>query len=159
MLCKLHYTLPWQREFGPPVTTTVKKYTKKPNAHAKLLFCYLNLLLFSRFHCRHCRRCLMLGSQNFHTMLTWRHTSPLYKGCLSCLLQIKCDNALPLSTLLKRVWFSVVCCLREDYMRYRLNNRRHKHNKVLTWDLNNGRKISLMIDSWQVTESNWRNVL
>ena len=21
MLCKLHYTLPWQREFGPPVVT------------------------------------------------------------------------------------------------------------------------------------------
>ena len=44
-------------------------------------FTTLNLLLFCRSLCRH-RRCwlssLLLWSRNFATMVTWRHTSPLY---------------------------------------------------------------------------------
>ena len=43
-------------------------------------FANLNLLLFCRSRCRRRRRCLsslLLWSENFATMVTWRHTSPL----------------------------------------------------------------------------------
>ena len=61
--------------------TTAKECTIKGDARAKLLFCYLNLLLFGSSRCRHRRLCLnflLLWSKNFATMVTWRHNSPLY---------------------------------------------------------------------------------
>ena len=44
-------------------------------------FAKINLLLFCRSLCRRRRSCpssLLLWSRNFATMVTWRHTSPLY---------------------------------------------------------------------------------
>ena len=44
-------------------------------------FANLNLLLFCRSRCRRYRRCLsslLLSSKHFATMVTLRHTSPLY---------------------------------------------------------------------------------
>ena len=40
-------------------------------------FAKINLLLFC---CFLCCRCLLLWSRNFATMVTWRHTSPLYSS-------------------------------------------------------------------------------
>ena len=55
--------------------TTAKKCTKKRDARAKLLFCYLNLL----FCCRsRCLSFLLLWSKNFATMVTYRQTSLYY---------------------------------------------------------------------------------
>ena len=61
--------------------TTAKECTITGDARAKLLFCYLNLLLFGSSRCRHRRLCLnflLLWSKNCATMVTWRHNSPLY---------------------------------------------------------------------------------
>ena len=58
--------------------TSAKKCTKKRDARAKFLLCYLNLLLFCRSRCRRRRRCLssiLFWSKNCATMVTWRHTS------------------------------------------------------------------------------------
>ena len=65
---------------------TAKECTIKGDARAKLLFCYLNLLLFGSSRSRHRRLCLnflLLWSKNFATMVTWHHNSPLYtrRGC------------------------------------------------------------------------------
>ena len=45
-------------------------------------FANLNLLLFCHSHCGRHHLCLtlLLSSKNFATMLTWHHTSPLYRG-------------------------------------------------------------------------------
>ena len=61
------------------------KCTKKHDARAlhvpSCCFAIPNLLLFCRSRCRRRRRCLsslLLWSNNFATMVTWRHTSPFY---------------------------------------------------------------------------------
>ena len=46
----------WNSRCGRAVTT--KKSTKKRDAHAKLLFCKINLLLFCCYRCRRRHRCL-----------------------------------------------------------------------------------------------------
>ena len=57
------------------------KCAKKRHALAQLLFTNINLLPFCRSR-RLRRRCwlssLLLWSKHFSTMVTWRHTSPLY---------------------------------------------------------------------------------
>ena len=60
----------------------------------KYCFANLNLMLFCRSHYRRRRRCLsspLLWSRNFGTMVTWRHTSPLYWGYPSAESQF-CPN-------------------------------------------------------------------
>ena len=76
------YFTKWAREITEVSrrirVTTVKKCTKKRDARATLLFCYLNLLLFGCSRCCHRRRYLsflLLWSQNFATMVTRRHIS------------------------------------------------------------------------------------
>ena len=57
---------------------TDKKWTKKHDARAKLLFFFL-LFCHSRCHPhRPCFSSLFLWSRNFATMVMWCHTSPLY---------------------------------------------------------------------------------
>ena len=48
-------------------------------------FTFINLLLFCRSRCRRRRCCLsalLLWSQKFATMVTWRHASPLYSSVI-----------------------------------------------------------------------------
>ena len=61
--------------------TTAKKCTKSVMHVQSCCFANINLLLFNCSRCRRRRRCLnslLLRSRNFATMVTWRHTSPLY---------------------------------------------------------------------------------
>ena len=54
---------------------------QKSVMHVRSCFANINLLLFCRFRCRRRCRCqssLLLWSRNSGTMVTWRHTSPLY---------------------------------------------------------------------------------
>ena len=85
----LLYFTKWAREITEVSrrirVTTVKKCTKKRDARVKLLFCYLNLLLFDCSRCCHRHRYLsflLLWSKNFATMVTWRHASfYMRRGC------------------------------------------------------------------------------
>ena len=54
---------------------------QKSVMHVRSCFANINLLLFCLFRCRRRCRCqssLLLWSRNSGTMVTWRHTSPLY---------------------------------------------------------------------------------
>ena len=54
---------------------------QKSVMHVRSCFANINLFLFCRFRCRRRCRCqssLLLWSRNSGTMVTWRHTSPLY---------------------------------------------------------------------------------
>ena len=71
------------RKFHVAVVQRRLRRTKiKSVMHAhSCCFADINLLLFCRSRCRRRRRCLsslMLWSRNFATMVTWRHTCPLY---------------------------------------------------------------------------------
>ena len=56
---------------GRSRATTAKECTKKGDARAKLLFCYLNLLLFDSSRCRHRRLCLTSYCCDPKILLPW----------------------------------------------------------------------------------------
>ena len=70
------------RKFHVAVMQRRLRTYKKNVLHVQnYCFVNINLLLFCRSCCRRRRRCLgplLLWSRNFATMVTWRHTSPLY---------------------------------------------------------------------------------
>ena len=62
--------------------TTAKKCAKKRDTRANLLFCKLTPIGFHFSCCPRlccCLRCLLLWSRHFATIVTWRHTPPLYR--------------------------------------------------------------------------------
>ena len=63
------------------VPTTAKKCAKKAWCKVQSFFANFNLFLFCHSLCRrryHWLSSLLLWSRNVATMVTWRHTSPLY---------------------------------------------------------------------------------
>ena len=89
------------RKFHVAVKQRRLKSVQKSVTHVKsCCFTDINLLLFSS-SLRHCRRrwlsSPLLWSRNIATMVTWRHTSPLYLLCpvfsghLACYFGVACN--------------------------------------------------------------------
>ena len=70
------------RKFHVAIVQRLLKNVQKSLMHLQTCcFTNINLLLFCPSRCRRCRCCLsflLLWSKHFATMVTWRHTSPLY---------------------------------------------------------------------------------
>ena len=71
------------RKFHVAVVQRRLRSVQKSVMHVQsCCFANINQLLFCHSRCRRHRRCSsspMLSSKNFATMVTWRHTSPLYR--------------------------------------------------------------------------------
>ena len=81
LLCCVHLhhkTARKIRKFHEAVVQRRLRIVQKSVRHVQsCCFAKINLLLFC---CFLCCRCLLLWSRNFATMVTWRHTSPLYSS-------------------------------------------------------------------------------
>ena len=78
----LTYPIKWAREirkFHIAVVQQRLRNVQKRVMHMQRCFsASLNLLFFLLFAVRRCKNFLLLSSRNFATMVTSRHTSPLY---------------------------------------------------------------------------------
>ena len=83
MLCSRTHEI---RKFRVAVVQRWRKSVQKRVMHVQsCCFININVLLFCRSRCLHCRCCLstlLLWSKKFVTMVTWRHTFPLYSSII-----------------------------------------------------------------------------
>ena len=80
----LHKAGAWNRTFHVAVVQQRLRNVQKSVMHVQSwFFANLNLLFFFfAGRRRRCKNSLLLSSRNFATMVTWRHTSPLYRPSL-----------------------------------------------------------------------------
>ena len=80
----LHKAGAWNRTFHVAVVQQRLRNVQKSVMHVQSwFFANLNLLFFfCAGRRRRCKNSLLLSSRNFATMVTWRHTSPLYRPSL-----------------------------------------------------------------------------
>ena len=98
---QLHKAGTWGGSFMSQTLTTSKKVQKSVMHLQSCCFANINRYLFFRSRCPHRRCCLsspLLWSRNFATMVTWRHTSPLYSRLIKTQKRTK-----PMSSLRDRI--------------------------------------------------------
>ena len=79
----LHKAGAWNRTFHVAVVQQRLRNVQKSVMHVQSwFFANLNLFFFFAGRRRRCKNSLLLSSRNFATMVTWRHTSPLYRPSL-----------------------------------------------------------------------------
>ena len=97
------------RKFHVAVVQRRQRNIQKSMMHVQsCCFADINLLLFNCSRCRRRRRCLnslLLWSRNFATMVTWRHTSPLFSYAFR-LTDVDFFEEFHIQTLTKRRYLS-----------------------------------------------------
>ena len=124
----LHKAGAWNRTFHVAVVQQRLRNVQKSVMHVQSwFFANLNLFFFFAGRRRRCKNSLLLSSRNFATMVTWRHTSPLYRPSL----------------LSRWLYIGLFLVLRICWCRFRKTKKRTYPISILTSLLVNNAYINL----------------